>query len=203
MPAYATSASWVLETVARLLQHKRQAGAATFIAVPPTVLATVLTIALTFTACTSVAPPAPGGSATAAPTTDARAAAPAALAAERQWLQSWFKDTPVRIAQRSDGAVTVDVPLEFCFDAGRSTVKPALAAVLDKVAESMRRVPAMRLPLLAAPDGAPGTAPLAIQRAAQVHKHLLNRGVAAVRLGPLSTSPVAAVQLRLEAAPPA
>ena len=203
MPACATSAFWVLETVARLLQRKRQANVTTFIAAPATVLAAVLTIASTFTACTSVAPPAPGGSATAAPTTDERAATPAALAAERQWLQSWFKDTPVRIAQRSDGAVTVDVPLEFCFDAGRSTVKPALAAVLDKVAESMRRVPAMRLPLLAAPDGAPGTAPLAAQRAAQVHKHLLNRGVAATRVGPLSTSPVAAVQLRLEAAPPA
>ena len=194
MPACATSASWVLETVRgmqRYIYRPGQAWAAIFIA------------ALSLTACTSVAPPAPVGPAATSPTADERAAAPAALAVERQWLQSWFKDTPVRIAQRSDGAVTVDVPLEFCFDAGRSTVKPALAAVLDKVAESMRRVPAMRLPLLAAPDGAPGTAPLAMQRAAQVHKHLLNRGVKAARLGPLSTSPVAAVQLRLEAAPPA
>ena len=125
------------------------------------------------------------------------------MGVERQWLQSWFKDTPVRIAQRSDGAITVDVPLEFSFDAGRSTVKPALAAVLDKVAESMRRVPTMRLPLLAAPEGATGAAPLAVQRAMQMQKHLVNRGVAAARLGPPSASSEAAVQLRLEAASPA
>lgn len=161
---------------------------------------------LALCACTSVTPPGPAGSAASrAPQTaaDQRAAAPAALGVERQWLQSWFKDTPVRIAQRSDGAVTVDVPVAFCFDAGRSSVKPALAAVLDKVAESMRRVPTMRLPLLAAPESATGTAPLAMQRALQMQKHLLNRGVAATRLGPPSASTEAAVQLRLEAASPA
>ena len=155
-------------------------------------------------ACTSVAPPSGTGP---APRADQRAAAPAALDVERQWLQSWFKDTPVRIAQRSDGAVTVDVPLEFCFDAGRSRVKPALAAVLDKVAESMRRVPAMRLPLLAAPDGAAGnataSAQLTAQRGQQMHRHLVNRGVAAARLGTPGSSSIAAVQLRLEAASPA
>ena len=154
-------------------------------------------------ACTSVTPP--GSAAPAAPQSaaDQRAAAPAALGVERQWLQSWFKDTPVRITQRSDGAVTVDVPVAFCFDVGRSSIKPALAAVLDKVAESMRRVRTMRLPLLAAPEGAPGTAALAAQRALQMQKHLLNRGVAAARLGPPTASTEAAVQLRLEAASPA
>ena len=163
-------------------------------------------LTLAVCACTSVTPPGPAGSvASRAPQTaaDQRAAAPAALGVERQWLQSWFKDTPVRIAQRSDGAVTVDVPVAFCFDAGRSSVKPALAAVLDKVAESMRRVPTMRLPLLAAPESATGTTPLAMQRALQMQKHLLNRGVAAARLGPPTASTEAAVQLRLEAASPA
>ena len=163
-----------------------------------------LTLALC--ACTSVTRPGPADAAASpAPQTaaDQRAAAPAALGVERLWLQSWFKDTPVRIAQRNDGAVTVDVPVAFCFDAGRSSVKPALAAVLDKVAESMRRVPTLRLPLLAAPEGASGTAPLAMQRALQMHKHLLNRGVAAARLGPPTASTEAAVQLRLEAASPA
>ena len=90
---------------------------------------------LALAACSSVKPPA----STASPSpADQRAAAPAALGVERQWLQSWFKDTPVRIAQRNDGAVTVDVPVEYCFDAGRSTLKPALAAVLDRSEE--RRV---------------------------------------------------------------
>ena len=165
-------------------------------------------------ACTSAGPRGPPESAAApAPpaTADARTGVSAALGVERQWLQSWFKDTPVRITQRSDGAVTVEVPVAFCFDVGRSSVKPALAAVLDKVAESMRRVPTLRLPLLAAPEGATGasvasgtsgSAPLALQRAQQMQKHLQNRGVAAARLGPPTASTEAAVQLRLEAAPP-
>ena len=47
-----------------------------------------------------------------------------ALAVERQWLQSWFKGTPVRIEQRSESAFSIEVPRDFCFDAGRSAVKP-------------------------------------------------------------------------------
>lgn len=127
---------------------------------------------------------------------------PEALAVERQWLGSWFKGTPVRIGQRNDGAVTVDVPREFCFDRGRSSVEPALAAVLDKVAASLRRVPLAHLTLLAAPDDAAGSAQLALQRAAEVHKYLRSRGVSAARLGKPSAATAAAVQLRMEAAEP-
>jgi hypothetical protein len=162
-------------------------------------------VALALGGCAGVTPPA----ATAPPTTgapqapaDQRAALPAALATERQWLQQWFEGTPVLIAQRNDGAVTIDVPREFCFDAGRSSIRPALAAVLDKVAESLRRTPLARLPLLAAPDDAAGTAGLGVQRATQMQKHLLARGVPAPRLGKPTATVVAAVQLRIEPAPP-
>jgi len=121
------------------------------------------------------------------------------MANERKWLQSWFEGTPVLIAQRPDGAITVDVPREFCFEPGRSSVKPALAAVLNKVAESLQRLPLARLPLLAAPpDEATGTATLAVDRAVQVHKHLLSRGVPAARLGKPTASTAAVVQLRME-----
>lgn len=135
------------------------------------------------------------------PTPDGRAALPAALKTERQWLDSWFHGTPVLIAQRSDGALLVDVPREFCFDPGRSQVKPALAAVLDKVAQTLRRRPDAHVALMAAPgDDAKATA-LALQRAAQVNKHLRTRGVPAARLGPPSVTTAAAVQLRIGPAP--
>lgn len=154
-------------------------------------------------ACSTTSPPGPTGTSTPQSGAEQRGATPAALGVERQWLQSWFKDTPVQIAQRGDSAITVAVPVAYCFDTGRTTIKPALAAVLDKVAESLRRMPTLRLPLLAAPEGASGTAALAVQRAVQMQKHLVNRGVAAARLGPPSASTEAAVQLRLEAASPA
>ncbi len=136
---------------------------------------------------------APTSSATNAPTvapTVAPAAPPATLATERQWLQSWFAGTPVQISQRGDGPLAVSVPREFCFDAGRSTIKPALAAVLDKVAESLRRVPQARVQQLAAPAdaGAAAGAALAVQRAAQLRARLLSRGVQVAQL----TEPTAA-----------
>jgi outer membrane protein OmpA-like peptidoglycan-associated protein len=122
------------------------------------------------------------------------------LANERQWLQSWFMGTPVAIAQPDDATVTVDVPLAYSFDKGRSSVKPALGAVLDKVAESLRRMPSVQARLVAAPGDGTGSA-LALRRAAAVRKHLLGRGVPSEQLGPASAADAAAVQLRLALAP--
>ena len=130
-----------------------------------------------------------------------RTATAAALSVEQQWLSSWFRGTPVRIAQRDDGTLTVDVPREFSFDPGRSVVKPALAAVLDKVAESLRRRPMSRLTSLAAPDDRPQTSPLAVERAVQVHRYLRQRGVPAARLGEPSATSAATVQLRIGPSP--
>jgi outer membrane protein OmpA-like peptidoglycan-associated protein len=147
--------------------------------------------------CSSV--PAAPPPAMSAPPPPAAAPAPP-LAVERAWLQSWFDGTPVAIEQVADGDVSVAVPREFCFDAGRSKVKPPLAAVLDKVAQSLRRSGA-RLPLVAAPGDTPVASPLALQRATQVRKHLLARGVPAARLGTPVATTVAAVQVRMALAP--
>lgn len=119
------------------------------------------------------------------------------LVIERQWLQSWFKGTPVRIVQLDSGAVAIEVPREFCFDSGRSSVKPALAAVLDKVAESLRRTPQARLDVVAAPADGAAASPLALQRANQVRRHLRSRGVPASQIGTPTATRAAAVQLRM------
>jgi outer membrane protein OmpA-like peptidoglycan-associated protein len=127
---------------------------------------------------------------------------PASLAVERQWLQSWFEGTPVRIAQRSESSFSVEVPREFCFDAGRSDVKPPLAAVLDKLAQSLQRKAESRVELLAAPGDATAASALAQQRADNVRKHLVARGVSSTQLGPPTVTGVAAVQLRIGLAAP-
>jgi outer membrane protein OmpA-like peptidoglycan-associated protein len=157
----------------------------------------VLAIVLALHGCTTTPPPAPPPAPAPAP------AAPraSALTTERAWLQSWFTGTPVAITQQNQGAVSVEVPREFSFDAGRSKVNPPLAAVLDKVAQSLRRTGA-RLALLAAPGDAAAASPLALQRAQALHSHLLSRGVPAAQLGTPSATTVAAVQLRMELAPP-
>jgi hypothetical protein len=96
--------------------------------------ALLLAVVLAVCGCASVGPTTPA---------DQRATVPAALAVERQWLQSWFQGTPVLIGQRDDGAVSVEV-----------------------------------------------------------HKHLLSRAVPASRLGRPTATATAAVQWRIEAAPP-
>ena len=135
---------------------------------------------------------------------DQRAALPAALAVERQWLQSWFDGTPVAIGTRGGRSITVDVPKENCFDPGRTRIKPALAVVLDKVAQSMRRLPHSAMPLIAAPDDTTGTGTgkLGFQRASQIQQHLRSAGVPASRLGRPSVTTAAAVQLRIDVEEP-
>lgn len=101
------------------------------------------------------------------------------------------------IALQRDGALSVAVPREFCFDSGRHAVKPALAAVLDKVAESLRRQRAARLDQLAVPDDAAANAALVRRRGTAVRQHLLGRGVPEARLAAATAATAPALQLRI------
>lgn len=150
---------------------------------------------------------APGPAAEAPPPTAAPSTPRApTLATERQWLQAWFADTPVRIAQLDPYTVAIDVPLRFSFDAGRTQVQPPLAAVLDKLAQSLHRLQAAQLASVAAPgdaaSGAARDAALGRERAEQVRAHLRRRGVRAGRIGPAAPTTAPAVQLRVAVAPP-
>jgi hypothetical protein len=157
-------------------------------------------------ACTS-APVAPEPHKAPRPMSQGRAPGPApaaagptyapGLSAEQHWLDTWFRGTPVVIAQNDAGELIVEVPRAYCFDTGNSRMRPALLAVLDKVALSLRRSPSARVMALAAPDDKAGKTPLAIQRATQLQQRLLERGVTAARLAAPSASLASAVQLRI------
>ncbi|RVU44481.1 hypothetical protein [Rubrivivax rivuli] len=131
---------------------------------------------------------------------NASAAKPPSLSVERDWLRAWFEGTPVVIEQRGDGPLSVQVPLAFSFEPRRATVKPALAAVLDKLAQSLRRTRAV-LPLMSAPADPGGSPALAVQRATAVRAHLLSRGVPIAQLGPPAAAAGDSVQLRAELDP--
>ncbi len=149
----------------------------------------------------SGAPPAQTPAPTPAPSgASARTQAAEVLAIEQQWLQDWFRGTPVRITLRSDGILTIDVPREFCFEAGRSRILPALSAVLDKVAQSLNRRPTTRLTGLAGaadPAGVAGPAALGLQRATAMQRHLRDRGIAPARLAEPLAEGSTGVQLRI------
>lgn len=68
-------------------------------------------------------------------------AASTVLDAEYRWLRELFGPTPVRLAKSNDGSITLGVPMAHAFDDGSNEPKPALQAVLGKLAESMARQP--------------------------------------------------------------
>jgi outer membrane protein OmpA-like peptidoglycan-associated protein len=173
-------------------------------------LGLTLAIVISATGCSSVAPPASSagsanapGSAVPAPAapSDQHAPAPASLAVERQWLQTWFKGTPVVIAQTSVNTLNIDVPREFCFDATQTKVKPPLVAVLDKLSESLVRVPSARVAVLAVPEDKGNAKSLAQERGDQIRMRLVSRGVPAARIGASTTATTSGVQLRITTAP--
>lgn len=133
----------------------------------------------------------------------ARSAAPSPLATEQRFLEDWFKGTPVVIALQGSGPLVVEVPLLHSFDRGAVVPKPALAAVLDRVAESLRRQPGTRVGVIVAAD--PGAAASqSLSRMTKVREHLVARGVAATRVvlqAPGTPTTGAQLRITLVAAP--
>lgn len=160
----------------------------------------------TNTAAPGTAPEAPYGSPTApgAPGSNP-GAAPAAspLAAEQRFLEDWFRGTPVVIAAQAPATLNVDVPLANSFDAGKSDIKPALNAVLERVAESLRRQTAARVSVTAPADANGVSAALSAQRTVRLREALVAKRVALPRvaLGD-APRPGGPVQLRIFIPPP-
>lgn len=125
---------------------------------------------------------APGGMPPAAGTRPGQAMPPATpLATEQRWFEDWFRGTPVVIAVQNNSVLQVDVPLANSFDAGKADIKPALAAVLERVSESLRRQVGARI-TVSTPGDAGGAATLAQARASKVREHLVARRIAMPRI---------------------
>ena len=147
------------------------------------------------------APRAPDRPAEAAPAPARPAVAPV-LAQEQRWLAQWFDGTPVVIGPGDDGALAVDVPMEFAFDAGKSALKPPLAAVLDKLAQSLARQQTARVIVSAPAEGARADT-LSRERATKVRAYLQAKGVQARRIDEVAALDGRAVALRMVPGPAA
>jgi len=127
--------------------------------------------------------PSPGtGAPTAPPTPGAAVPEPPrpTLAAEQKRLAALFEGTPVVFAMQQDGSLRVEVPLRFSFDPGSSTVKPPLAAVLDRIATSQRRG-SSRVLVVAPGDKRGKGITLGNDRAGSTRDYLVGHGIAATR----------------------
>lgn len=153
---------------------------------------------------------APAPNAQTPPSADPNAAPPrpattpqTALATEQRFLEDWFRGTPVVIAAQPPVTLQLDVPLANSFDAGKSDIKPALNAVLDRVAQSLLRQNAARV-TINAPADASANAALAQSRAQRLREALGSKGIAATRVTLSETVRAGGpVQLRLTIPGPA
>ncbi len=124
------------------------------------------------------------------------------LATEQRFLEDWFRGTPVVIAALPPVTLQLDVPLANSFDTGKADIKPALNAVLNRVAQSLLRQNAARINVNAPADasGNAALAPaLAQSRAQRVRDALGLKGIAATRVVLAESAPRAGgpLQLRL------
>jgi outer membrane protein OmpA-like peptidoglycan-associated protein len=147
------------------------------------------------------AAPAPGAGPMVGPDKSTRTPA-AMLAPERKYLTDRFAGTPVAIAFDDEGALVVDVPLAYAFDAGKDTPKPALLKVLDYVSTSLRRVQASRFTAAAPGDAKPAPG-LADRRAKAVSQYIVTRGVNALRAAGTAAEETGGVRVRIVADRPA
>ncbi len=85
------------------------------------------------------------------------------------------------IAAQMPVTLQLDVPLVHAFDPGKSEIKPALNAVLERVAESLLRQSAARV-FVDAPADAGGGDALADARAKRVRSALGSKGIASTRV---------------------
>jgi len=116
------------------------------------------------------------------------------LAAEQRRLADLFHGTPVVFQMQSDGSLRVEVPLRHSFDTGGSTVKPPLAAVLDRISKSQRGQ-ATRLQVAAPGDAGAHNPLLARDRAASTRDYMVAHGVAATRFSALTPTRSDAVEI--------
>jgi hypothetical protein len=131
-------------------------------------------------ACGSIRPAAQGSSPLPVPGGDPQPARPT-LASESARMSALFQGTPVVFAMQGVNVLRVTVPRVNSFDPGSSKVKPALAAVLDRVARSQLQSGA-RFRVAAPADGDSRNSSLARERALSMRDYLLGQGIGVSRL---------------------
>lgn len=157
----------------------------------------LLTTLLVAGCATPLATPSPasGGPAQAVPPPRAASGLSPALEAQRLRLAEAVAGTPVVVAATSNQQLRIEVPLKFAFDAGRSAIKPPLAAVLDQLATGYKPQSLSTELRINAPADDKGAAKLATQRAQSVRDHLVGRGVPANRIVGLGSADGAVVEV--------
>ncbi|GIX24832.1 MULTISPECIES: OmpA family protein [Caldimonas] len=116
---------------------------------------------------------------------------------QRAKMEQASAGTGIGVERTADNQIRVQIPADAGFDVGRAAIRPQLAHVLDKFAQSMREHPATDIRIIGHTDSTGSDAvnnPLSFERAAATRDYLVARGVAVSRItidGRGSREPVA------------
>ena len=114
-------------------------------------------------------------------------------------LSRELRGTPVEVQRADPNLLRVAVPANYCFDAGRSSVKQPLAAVLDRMAAQLKLKPDLEVVLAGPADARDSDVLLAQDRAAAARDYLISRGVSAARFAVLDRPTIAGLEIRITA----
>lgn len=100
-------------------------------------------------------------------------------------MEQATQGTGIGVTQTADNQLKLDIPSDLSFDSGRSDIKPALHAVLDRFATTLNQNPVTTVRIVGHTDNVGSDAinnPLSVNRAAATRDYLVSRGVAGKRI---------------------
>lgn len=100
-------------------------------------------------------------------------------------MEQATRGTGVEVSRTADNQLKLNIPNEVSFDTNSYAIKPAMRAVLDPFAGSLRDDPNTRLNIVGHTDSTGSDAinnPLSVERAQSVRDYLASRGVAPSRI---------------------
>lgn len=104
---------------------------------------------------------------------------------QKREMEAATRGTGVQVSQTADNQLKLNVPSDVSFDVGRADIKPNLAPVLDRFAQTLRDNPGTTVRVIGHTDSTGNDAindPLSVNRAASVRSYLAARGVDANRI---------------------
>ncbi len=104
---------------------------------------------------------------------------------QKQAMQQATQGTGVQVTQTADNQLKLNVPSDVSFDTNSAQIKPNLAPVLDRFAQTLNANPGSTVRIVGHTDNTGTDAindPLSVNRAASVRQYLAARGVDPARV---------------------
>lgn len=104
---------------------------------------------------------------------------------QKRAMEQATQGTGVDVMQTADNQLKLNVPSDVSFDTNRADIKPNLAPVLDRFAQTLQQNPTTTVRIIGHTDSTGNDAindPLSVNRAASTRQYLAARGVEAGRI---------------------